>query len=103
MSNRKLACLRRMAKDYIVVSHDNRILGKVRYSGGRCYFRGHKESWMCHDTVHFINLLMWQLHKRLTAGEDVAEITSFEPGLHAYIKENRTLLPPSPDEVPTDD
>lgn len=97
MSNKKLAILRRMAKDYLVISPDRRILGKVRYRDGRCLFRGHKESWMCHNTVHYINLLMWQLHKRITAGETVNEVTSFEPGLHAYIKAQikaRTVITP---------
>ncbi len=97
--NRKLASLQRMAKDYLVIAHDRRILGKVRYRDGHCLFRGHKESWMCHDTVHFINLLMWQLKKRLEAGEDVNEVTSFEPGLHTYIKAQLKTRLPTPAAV----
>jgi hypothetical protein len=85
--SKKKAILRKVAKDYLLIDRKHNIVGKVKIRSGVYLFRGHKECWIDQETMHYINLLIWQLRKSIAEGDDPSEVTSFEPGLHLYIKD----------------
>jgi hypothetical protein len=92
--SKKKAMLKKVAKDYLVIDSNRHIVGKVKIRDERYLFRSHKDCWLDQDTLHYINLLIWQLRKRINEGLDHEEVTSFEPGLHVYIKEQVALNKP---------
>jgi hypothetical protein len=85
---RKKAIIKKVAKDWIVVDHKHRIIGKVKIREGKYMFRTHQNYWIDHHTMYYINLLIWQLRRHHERGEGVGEVTGFEPGLHIFIKDH---------------
>jgi len=87
----KKALLRKVAKDYLVIDKKGAIVGKAKLRGKKCYFRSHKDAWIDHDTMHYINLLLWQLKKYNEQGTLDMDVTGFEQGLHTYIRDQVAL------------
>ncbi len=84
----KKAIIKKVAKDYIVVDRKHDIVGKVKIRNGKYLFKSHKDVWIDHDTMHYINLLIWQLKRYHDNGtQEVGDVTGFEDGLHTYIKD----------------
>lgn len=84
--SKKKAILKRVAKDWIVVDCKHRIVGKVKVRHGVYSFKTHKDAWMDHHTMYYVNLLIWQLRRHHCNGVEPHEVTGFEPGLHIFIK-----------------